>query len=281
MFLFKKAMKDIYLKNFKISNESPFVFIAGPCQIESLEHSRKVCGFLVNLCNKLDIPFVFKSSFDKANRTSLKGKRGIGLEKSIEIFQKIKEEFDCPILTDIHNEEQCKKIGQYVDVLQVPAFLCRQTDLIEAAAKYGKIVNIKKGQFLAPWDMKNVAQKAVDFGNENIMITERGSSFGYNRLVVDITSLPIMREYKFPLIIDATHAVQQPGGLGLCSGGNRELAPIIARAAIASSKIAGVFCEVHEDPDNAPSDGPNMLNFQMTENLLKILKELDQISKQN
>lgn len=272
-------MKTIKLKNFQISNNLPFVFIAGPCQIESLEHSRMVCSFLSELCNKLEINFIFKSSFDKANRTSIKGQRGIGIEKSIEIFHKIKEEFNCPILTDIHNESHCKILGNVVDVLQIPAFLCRQTDLIEAACKYGKIVNIKKGQFLAPWDMNNVIKKAEHFENENLMITERGSCFGYNNLVVDMTGVNIMAKYEYPVIIDATHAVQKPGGLNNSSGGSRDLAPVIAKAAIASTPIAGVFCEVHNDPDNAPSDGPNMLNFKMTEDLLKTLKKLDKITK--
>lgn len=274
--------KVISIDNIKISNNLPFVFIAGPCQIESLEHSLKICDFLMNLCFKLNIPFIFKSSFDKANRTSEKGKRGIGVDESIKVFEVLKKEFNCKILTDIHNEKQCEIFGNIVDVLQIPAFLCRQTDLIKAAFEFGKVVNIKKGQFLAPWDMTGVISKVQSFNlHNNLLLTERGNSFGYNNLVVDMKSLDIMSKMNYPVIIDATHAVQQPGGMGSKSGGNREFAPNIAKASIASCKIAGVFCEVHEDPDNAPSDGPNMLNFQMTEGLLSVLKKLDQITKDN
>ena len=266
-------------ENVKFSNNLPFVFIAGPCQIESEEHSLKVCDFLVNLTSKLGIPFVFKSSFDKANRTSIKGKRGIGLDKSLSIFEKIKKEFNCPVLTDIHLPEQCEKIAPYVDILQIPAFLCRQTDLLEASAKTGKVVNVKKGQFSSPDGMSKIVEKLEYFGNKNVLLTERGTSFGYNNLVVDMRGLDIMAKTGKPVIIDATHSVQMPGGLGDSTGGDRKMAPILARASIASRPIAGVFCEVHNDPDNAPSDGPNMLNFEMTEKLLPQLKEIDMLMK--
>jgi len=261
-------------------NDLPFVFIAGPCQIESLDHSLKVVDFLSEVCQKLSIPFVFKSSFDKANRTSIRGQRGIGIDKAIDIFVRIKEKFGCPILTDIHNENDCEKVKDVVDILQIPAFLSRQTDLLIAAGRTGKVVNVKKGQFLSPFDIKNAVEKIQYIGNENILLTERGVSFGYNQLVVDMKSLKIMSETTHkPVIFDATHSVQEPSGRGTSSGGDRRFAPVLARAAIASTPIAGIFCEVHDNPDNAPSDGANMLNFKMTEDLLPILKEFDYISK--
>jgi 2-dehydro-3-deoxyphosphooctonate aldolase (KDO 8-P synthase) len=273
-------MDSVFINSYEVSNNLPFVFIAGPCQIESLEHCLKVGSFLSEQCQKLSIPFIFKSSFDKANRTSALGKRGVGLEASLDIFYKIKKEFSCPIITDVHNEEQCQKIAPFVDILQIPAFLCRQTDLLSAAAKTGKVINVKKGQFLAPWDMKNIVDKLEYFGNKSILLTERGSCFGYNRLVVDFKSFDIMsRQTKKPIIFDATHSVQEPGGLGSASGGDRMFAPILSRAAIASSPIAGIFCEVHDNPDSAPSDGANMLNFDMVKNLLPQLKALDEITK--
>jgi 2-dehydro-3-deoxyphosphooctonate aldolase (KDO 8-P synthase) len=261
-------------------NNKPFVFIAGPCVIENIDHSLMVAEFLANECAKNNIPFVFKSSFDKANRSSIKGYRGIGLGEAIKIFNTVKEKIGCPVLTDVHDVEQCVEIGGVVDVLQIPAFLCRQTDLLEAAAKHGKVVNVKKGQFLAPWDVKNISDKFEHFGNDNLMLTERGNSFGYNTLVVDMTGLEVMAQTtKRPIIIDATHAVQKPGGLGTASGGNRDMAPLIARCAIAARPISGVFCEVHNNPDSAPSDGPNMLNFEMTKQLLPFLKSLDNLVK--
>lgn len=271
-----KVSDQVYL-----GNDLPFVCIAGPCQIESLEHSLMIAEFLANLCNKHDIPFIFKASFDKANRSSATGKRGIGLDNSIKVFETIKQQIGCPVLTDIHSPEQCEVLKDVVDVMQVPAFLCRQTDLLEAVAKNAKVANIKKGQFLAPWDAKNIVDKMTHFGSKNVCLTERGVTFGYNQLVVDMRSLAIMsQQTKKPVIFDATHAVQEPGGLGNASGGNREFAPVLARAAIASSPIAGIFCEVHDNPDHAPSDGPNMLTFKMTETLLPQLKALDAIIKQ-
>ena len=272
-------MDIVKVKNVSFANNMPFVFIGGPCQIESEEHALKIADFLVNLTSKLNIPYVFKASFDKANRTSVKSKRGIGLEKSIIVFEKIKKEFNCPITTDVHLPEQCEKVAQVVDILQIPAFLCRQTDLLESAAKTGKAINVKKGQFLSPNGMSKVVEKVEYFGNKNIILTERGTTFGYNNLVVDMCGLEIMAQTKKPIVIDATHAVQMPNSLGNSTGGNRMMAPILARAAISSRPIAGVFCEVHNDPDNALSDGPNSLDFSMTEKLLKQLKELDQLIK--
>ena len=263
----------------KFGNNLPFVFIGGPCQIESEQHALMVCEFLVNLTSKLGIPYVFKASFDKANRTSIHSKRGIGLAKAIPVFEKIKKEFGCPITTDVHLPEHCREVAGVVDILQIPAFLCRQTDLLESASKTGKVVNVKKGQFLSPDGMSKIVEKIEYFGNKNAMLTERGTTFGYNNLVVDIRGLDIMAKTGKPIIIDATHSVQAPAGLGDTTGGDRKMAPIIARASIASRPIAGVFCEVHNDPDNAFSDGPNSLTFEMTEKLLKQLKELDALVK--
>ena len=263
----------------KFGNNLPFVFIGGPCQIESEQHALMVCEFLVNLTSKLGIPYVFKASFDKANRTSIHSKRGIGLAKAIPVFEKIKKEFGCPITTDVHLPEHCREVAGVVDILQIPAFLCRQTDLLESASKTGKVVNVKKGQFLSPDGMSKIVEKIEYFGNKNAMLTERGTTFGYNNLVVDIRGLDIMAKTGKPIIIDATHSVQAPAGLGDTTGGDRKMAPIIARASIASRPIAGVFCEVHNDPDNAFSDGPNSLTFEMTEILLKQLKEIDAVVK--
>jgi 2-dehydro-3-deoxyphosphooctonate aldolase (KDO 8-P synthase) len=226
----------------------------------------------------MGIPFIYKSSYDKANRTSLHGKRGIGLDKAMDVFAELKEEFDVPVITDVHTEEQCELVARVVDVLQIPAFLCRQTDLLIAAAKTSKVINIKKGQFLAPWDMANVAKKVADSGNDNIMLCERGASFGYNTLVSDMRSLPIMAKTGYPVIFDATHSVQQPGGKGDSSGGDREMVPVLARAAVAIG-VAGVFMEVHQDPDNAPSDGPNMVKLNALPDILETLVKLDKIAK--
>ena len=264
--------------NFEIANNKPFTLIAGPCQLESEQHAIMISSELKKITSELGINFIYKTSFDKANRTSLKGKRGIGLEKSLPIFDKIKKNVDVPVLTDIHTAEQCSLVASHVDVLQIPAFLCRQTDLLVAAAKTGKIINVKKGQFLAPWDMKNVIQKIEDSGNKNILITERGASFGYNTLVSDMRSLPIMSKFGFPIVFDATHSVQQPGGMGEKSGGQREFVPYLARAAIAVG-VGAVFIETHEDPDNAPSDGPNMVPLNEVKTLLKKLTEIDKIVK--
>lgn len=272
------AMKTITLQNIEIANNKPFTLIAGPCQMESREHAFDMCGALNEIAQKLDIPFIYKSSFDKANRTSLHGQRGIGLEKALDVFADLKKEFGLPMITDIHTEEQCAPVAEIVDVLQIPAFLCRQTDLLVAAAKSGAIINVKKGQFLAPWDMKNVAAKVSESGNDNIMLTDRGTSFGYNTLVSDMRSLPIMAETGYPVVIDATHSVQQPGGQGSSSGGDRTMVPVIARAAVAVG-VAGVFMEVHQDPDNAPSDGPNMVKLVDLPNVLETLIEIDRVVK--
>lgn len=260
--------KHVSVGNVVFGNDLPFVLIAGPCQMESREHGLEMAQALKEVTDRLGIAFVFKASFDKANRTSLNGVRGMGLDKGLAAFADIKSQVGCLTLTDVHEPGQCVPAAQVVDILQIPAFLCRQTDLLVAAAKTGAVINVKKGQFLAPWDMKNVAAKIADSGNDQILLTERGVSFGYNTLVVDMRAMPIMKETGYPVIIDATHAVQQPGGQGASSGGDRRFAPVIANAAL-STGIAGVFVETHKDPDKAPSDGPNMIVFKELENLLK------------
>ena len=264
--------------NFEIANNKPFTLIAGPCQLENEEHALKISSELKKITSELGINLIYKTSFDKANRTSLKGKRGMGLEKSLPIFDKIRNEVGLPVLTDVHTAEQCSIVADHVDVLQIPAFLCRQTDLLIAAAKTGKIINVKKGQFLAPWDMANVIKKIEESGNKNILITERGASFGYNTLVSDMRALPIMSKFGFPIVFDATHSVQQPGGMGEKSGGQREFVPYLARAAIAVG-VGAIFMETHEDPDNAPSDGPNMVPLNEVKALLKKLTEIDKLVK--
>ena len=264
--------------NFEIANDKPFTLIAGPCQLENEEHALKISSELKKITSELGINLIYKTSFDKANRTSLKGKRGMGLEKSLPIFDKIRKEIGLPVLTDVHSVEQCSEVAKHVDVLQIPAFLCRQTDLLIAAAKTGKIINVKKGQFLAPWDMANVIKKIEESGNKNILITERGASFGYNTLVSDMRALPIMSKFGFPIVFDATHSVQQPGGMGEKSGGQREFVPYLARAAIAVG-VGAIFMETHEDPDNAPSDGPNMVPLNEVKVLLKKLTEIDKLVK--
>ncbi len=264
--------------NFEIANNKPFTLIAGPCQLENEEHALKISSELKKITSDLGINLIYKTSFDKANRTSLKGKRGMGLDKSLPIFDKIRKEVGLPVLTDVHTAEQCSIVANHVDVLQIPAFLCRQTDLLIAAAKTGKIINVKKGQFLAPWDMANVIKKIEDSGNKNILITERGASFGYNTLVSDMRALPIMSKFGFPIVFDATHSVQQPGGMGEKSGGQREFVPYLARAAIAVG-VGAVFMETHEDPDNAPSDGPNMVPLNEVKALLQKLTEIDKLVK--
>ena len=264
--------------NIEISNDKKICIIAGPCQLETEQHAMDMAGKIKEITSKYGLGFIYKTSFDKANRTSLKGKRGAGLEDSLPVFDKIKKELNVPILTDIHNSEQCSVVANHVDVLQIPAFLCRQTDLLIAAAKTNKIINVKKGQFLAPWDMVNVTKKISDSGNTNILVTERGASFGYNTLVSDMRSLPIMAKNGYPVIFDATHSVQQPGGQGESSGGQREFVEYLARAAVAVG-VAGVFMEVHDDPDNAASDGPNNLHLHDLENLLTTLKQIDKIVK--
>ena len=273
-------MKNIKVNcgNIEISNNNKIFIIAGPCQLETEQHAMDMAGKIKEITSKFNMGFVYKTSFDKANRTSLKGQRGMGLEQSLPIFDRIKKELDVPILTDIHNAEQCSVVAPHVDILQIPAFLCRQTDLLIAAAKTGKIINVKKGQFLAPWDMVNVTKKIADSGNDNILVTERGASFGYNTLVSDMRSLPIMAKNGYPVIFDATHSVQQPGGLGETSGGQREFVEYLARAAVAVG-VAGVFIETHQDPDNAPSDGPNMVPLDKLEKLLSQLFEIDNLIK--
>jgi 2-dehydro-3-deoxyphosphooctonate aldolase (KDO 8-P synthase) len=263
-----------------LGNHLPFVLIAGPCQLESRDHAFMVAGRLKDICAKLGIPLIYKTSFDKANRTSLSGKRGLGLEKALPVFAELRSKLGVPILTDVHEIDQCTELSKAVDVLQIPAFLCRQTDLLVAAATTGLPVNVKKGQFLAPWDMKNVAQKIVESGNPNVILTERGASFGYNTLVSDMRALPIMAETGCPVVFDATHSVQQPGGRGTSSGGERRFVPVLAKAAVAVG-VAGVFIETHDDPDNAPSDGPNMVPLAEMEPLLGRLMEFDRIAKRH
>ena len=270
--------KIINCNGIKISNKNSLILIAGPCQLESEQHSLDMAGKIKEITDKFGIGFIYKTSFDKANRTSLTGKRGTGLDKSLPVFDKIKKDLKIPVLTDVHNEQQCSIISEHVDILQIPAFLCRQTDLLIAAAKTNKIINVKKGQFLAPWDMANVTKKISDSGNNNILVTERGASFGYNTLVSDMRSLPIMSKLGYPVIFDATHSVQQPGGMGDKSGGQREFVEYLARAAVAVG-VAGVFIETHQDPDNAPSDGPNMLPIGKLEMLLNQLFEIDKLIK--
>jgi len=271
---------EVNCNGIKISNRNKIALIAGPCQLESEQHALDMAGKIKEVANKFKIGFIYKTSFDKANRTSLKGRRGAGLEKSLPVFDKIKKELNIPVLTDIHNEEQCSIVAKHADILQIPAFLCRQTDLLIAAAKTNKIINVKKGQFLAPWDMLNVTKKISDSGNNNILVTERGASFGYNTLVSDMRSLPIMAKNGYPIVFDATHSVQQPGGLGEKSGGQREFVEYLSRAAVAVG-VAAVFLETHQDPDNAPSDGPNMVPLNKLENLINQLVEIDNLIKKN
>lgn len=265
-------------ENVSFGNDLPFALIAGPCQMESRDHAMFMAENLVTLCEQLNIPLVFKTSFDKANRTSASAQRGLGLEGAAPVFEEIRKTFGVPVLTDVHSEKQATDVAEFVDALQIPAFLCRQTDLLLAAGKTGKAINVKKGQFLAPWDMKNVAAKIASTGNENILLTDRGTSFGYNTLVSDMRGLPIMGETGYPVIFDATHSVQQPGGLGGTSGGERKYVTTLARAATAVG-VAGLFIETHEDPDNAPSDGPCMVPFKWMEELLKQLKDFDALAK--
>jgi 2-dehydro-3-deoxyphosphooctonate aldolase (KDO 8-P synthase) len=264
--------------NVTFGGDLPIAVFAGPCQMESREHAIEMATALKDICGRLGIGLVYKSSFDKANRTSLSGKRGLGLDKALPVFAEIKETLGLPIVTDVHDAGQCAVVGEVVDVLQIPAFLCRQTDLLIAAAETGRVVKIKKGQFLAPWDMKNVVAKVTDSGNPDVLVTERGASFGYNTLVSDMRALPIMAEMGVPVIFDATHSVQQPGGQGASSGGDRRFVPVLARAAVAVG-VAGLFIETHEDPDNAPSDGPNMVPLDQFEALLSQLQAIDKVIK--
>ena len=263
----------------RFGNKLPLSLIAGPCALESKAHALEMANALKEIAARVGIGLVYKTSFDKANRTSDKSARGIGLDQALPIFAEIRDKLKVPVLTDVHDVEQCARVALAVDVLQIPAFLCRQTDLLGAAAKTGKAVNVKKGQFLAPWDMQNVVEKITGSGNRNVMVTERGVSFGYNTLVSDMRALPIlMRTTQAPVIFDATHSVQQPGGKGASSGGEREFVPVLARAAVAVG-VAGVFIETHQDPDKAPSDGPNMMPLKEMEPLLRMLVEFDQLAK--
>ncbi|WP_413993516.1 3-deoxy-8-phosphooctulonate synthase [Labrys okinawensis] len=265
--------------NLRIGNDLPFTLIAGPCQMESRDHAMEMAAGIKEITDRLGIGLIYKTSFDKANRTSAKGARGVGLENSLPVFAEVREKFGLPVLTDIHEIDQCAKVAEVVDVLQIPAFLSRQTDLLIAAAHTGRVVNVKKGQFLAPWDMKNVVAKITEAGNPNVLVTERGASFGYNTLVTDFRGLPIMAQQTgAPVVFDATHSVQQPGGQGTSSGGQREFVPVLARAAVAVG-VAAVFIETHQDPDKAPSDGPNMVPLNQLEALLKRLKQFDDIAK--
>ena len=272
-----KANK-VTVNNISIANNLPFTLVAGPCQIETLDHALFISEGIKKITDKLNIPFIYKSSFDKANRTSAKAQRGTGIDKGLEILAKVKSEIGCPILTDVHNESQCRPVGEAVDILQIPAFLCRQTDLLKAAAETGKIVKVKKGQFLAPWDMKNVYDKLNSFDAKGIILTDRGTSFGYNTLVSDMRGLPIMAETGAPVFFDATHSVQQPGGIGSASGGQRQYVGLLARCAVAAG-VAGLYMEVHQDPDTAPSDGPCMLRLDTLEDTLSYLKRFDEIAK--
>ena len=263
----------------RFGNALPLALIAGPCALESRAHALEMAAALKEIAARVGIGLVYKTSFDKANRTSVKSARGIGLDAALPIFAEIRDTLKIPVLTDVHDAEQCARVASAVDVLQIPAFLCRQTDLLIAAAKTGKVVNVKKGQFLAPWDMQNVVEKITGAGNKNVLVTERGVSFGYNTLVSDLRALPILkRTTGAPVIFDATHSVQQPGGQGTSSGGEREFVPVLARAAVAVG-VAGVFIETHQDPDRAPSDGPNMMPLKEMEPLLRTLVEFDRLAK--
>jgi len=272
--------KTVKIGDFSISNELPLSLLCGPCQIESRQHAIDICGAMSEITNKLGMNYIFKASFDKANRTSINGARGVGIEEGMLTFDEIKKLYNnIPIVTDVHETWQCKEVANHVDMLQIPAFLCRQTDLVVAAAKTGKVVNVKKGQFLAPWDVANIVKKVTDSGNENVCITERGTSFGYNTLVVDMRGFPQMAEATgCPVIFDATHSVQQPGGHGTSTGGQREFAPVLARAAVAVG-VGALFIETHENPDKALSDGPNTIPLHDMESLLSQLMEYDAITK--
>ncbi|MEJ1993915.1 MAG: 3-deoxy-8-phosphooctulonate synthase [Limibacillus sp.] len=271
--------RSVAIGDLTVANDRPFTLIAGPCQIESRQHALETSQAIKEITDALGIPLIYKSSFDKANRTSLKAARGVGIGEGLEILAEVRASTGCPTLTDVHLPEQCAPAAEAVDVLQIPAFLCRQTDLLIAAAETGAAINVKKGQFLAPWDMKNVFAKLKEAGNERVLLTERGASFGYNTLVSDMRGLPIMaRDTGCPIVFDATHSVQQPGGQGTSSGGQREFAPVLARAAIAVG-VAAVFAETHQDPDNAPSDGPNMIPLTRLKEMLSVMAELDKVAK--
>jgi 2-dehydro-3-deoxyphosphooctonate aldolase (KDO 8-P synthase) len=268
----------IKINNFNVSNNLPFFLIAGPCSIESKDHAIDHAGKINEICKQLNLNFVYKSSFDKANRSSSLSSRGVGIDQGLKILSDVKKTFGIPLITDVHESYQCKDVANVVDIIQIPAFLCRQTDLLYAAAETNKIINVKKGQFLAPWDMKNVLNKIVDYGNNQVLLTERGTSFGYNTLVSDMRAIPQMSQFGYPIIFDATHSVQQPGGMGTTSGGQREFVPVLARAAI-SIGVSCLLDEVQENPDDAPSDGPNMLKISELSALLSKLIQLDKLVK--
>jgi 2-dehydro-3-deoxyphosphooctonate aldolase (KDO 8-P synthase) len=272
------AARTLRIGDIEIGNRLPISLIAGPCQLESREHAFMMAGKLKEIVGRLGIGLIYKTSYDKANRTSLSGKRGLGIDAALAIFEDLRKSLSLPVLTDVHEPRQCAEVAEVVDVLQIPAFLCRQTDLLVAAAKTGRAINVKKGQFLAPWDMKNVVAKITESGNSDVILTERGVSFGYNTLVSDMRSLPIMAETGFPVVFDATHSVQQPGGQGTASGGDRRFVPVLARAAVAVG-VAGVFIETHQNPESAPSDGPSMLRLDDMEQLIGELMEIDLVSK--
>jgi 2-dehydro-3-deoxyphosphooctonate aldolase (KDO 8-P synthase) len=270
--------RHVAIGNISVGNDRPLALIAGPCQLESRAHALEMSHALTEIAGRLGIGLIYKTSFDKANRTSIVGQRGLGLKKSLPILAEVRETYGCPVLTDVHEPSQCTAVAEAVDVLQIPAFLCRQTDLLVAAAVTGRPINVKKGQFLAPWDMKNVVQKIVDSGNDRVLVCERGASFGYNTLVTDMRALPIMAETGFPVVFDATHSVQQPGGQGDRTGGQREFVPVLARAAVAVG-VAAVFMETHQDPDRAPSDGPNMVHLKDMPALIETLIDFDRLAK--
>jgi 2-dehydro-3-deoxyphosphooctonate aldolase (KDO 8-P synthase) len=276
--IMQNAIRHVSVGAVTFGNDLPLVLIAGPCQMESRDHAFECAAALVEAAARAGIGLIYKTSFDKANRTSVGGERGLGLKRALPVFAELRERFGIPVLTDIHNEEQCATVASVVDILQIPAFLSRQTDLLLAAGKSGAVVNVKKGQFLAPWDMKNVAAKLASTGNERILLTERGASFGYNTLVTDMRGLPIMAATGYPIVFDATHSVQQPGGQGTSSGGDRRMVPVLARAAVAVG-VAGVFVETHPDPDHAPSDGPNMLPLRAMPEFIDTLLAFDRIAK--
>jgi 2-dehydro-3-deoxyphosphooctonate aldolase (KDO 8-P synthase) len=270
--------REVTIDNFKISNVLPLTMFAGPCQLETSDHALFMAEQLKRISERLGINFIFKTSFDKANRSSIQKTRGVGLDAAMKVFDKIKKEIGCAIVTDVHTADQCAVVAEHVDVLQIPAFLCRQTDLLAAAAKTGKVVNVKKGQFLSPWEVANIVKKFDHFGNDNLLITERGTSFGYNNLVCDMRSLKIISDIGVPVVFDATHSVQRPGGLGASTGGEREFVETLARAAVAVG-VAAVYLEVHQDPDNAPCDGPNMIQLDKFEELMLKLMRFDQLAK--
>ena len=273
-----KPNATVIVGSVAFANDRPLAIFAGPCQMESPAHALEMATALKEIAGRLGLGLVYKTSFDKANRTSLRAKRGVGLDAALAVFADIRERLGLPVVTDVHEAQQCARVAEVVDVLQIPAFLCRQTDLLVAAAKTGRAVKVKKGQFLAPWDMANVVAKITGSGNANVLVTERGATFGYNTLVVDMRSLPIMAELGCPVIFDATHAVQQPGGQGAASGGERRFVPVLARAAVAVG-VAGIFIETHQDPDQAPSDGPNMVPLKELEGLMRSLMAIDRVTK--